>query len=78
MRAAEWYAEKGNRTASRQSRGVGFALERRSGRILRISFSLSDLPDFARLSLSSIPESRIEPQARDVLERMAAGELPKA
>ena len=53
------------------------ALERRSGSTLRISFSLHGLPDFARLSLSSIPQPRIEPEARDVLERMADGELPK-
>jgi len=53
------------------------ALERRAGRTLRISFSLYGLQDFARLSLSSVPEARIEPEALDVLRRMAAGELPK-
>jgi len=52
------------------------ALERRSGRTLRIWFTLYGLQDFARLALSSVPESRIEPEARDVLQRMAAGELP--
>ena len=54
------------------------ALERRAaGGPLRISFSLYGLQDFARLSLSSVPEARIEPEARDVLQRMAVGELPK-
>jgi len=53
------------------------ALERRSGSTLQISFSLHGLQDFARLALSSVPEPRIEPEARDVLQRMAADELPK-
>lgn len=53
------------------------ALERRAGRKLQISFSLHGLGDFARLALRAVPESHIEPEARDVLERMAGGELPK-
>jgi len=53
------------------------ALERRSGRPLRISFSLYGLRDFAGLLLSSVPEPRIDPEARDLLQRMAAGELPE-
>jgi hypothetical protein len=58
-------------------RARGLALERRSGSALRISFSLYGLRAFARLSLSSIPEANIEPEAREVLQRMAAGELPE-
>ena len=60
-----------------ERRSRALALERRSGSTLRISFSLYGLQDFARLSLSSVPEPRIEPEALDVLERMAEGELPK-
>jgi hypothetical protein len=53
------------------------ALERHAlGNPLRISFSLCGLQDFARLSLSSIPEAHVAPEARDVLQRIAAGELP--
>ncbi|HYQ43275.1 MAG TPA: hypothetical protein VER11_14940 [Polyangiaceae bacterium] len=53
------------------------ALERHAvGNTLRISFSLCGLQDFARLSLSYVPEAHVAPEARDVLRRMAAGELP--
>ena len=52
-------------------------LEPSLGSTLRIAFSLCGLREFARLTLSSVPAPRIEPEARDVLEQMAAGELPK-
>lgn len=61
-----------------QRRQHCLALERRAGSALRISFSLYGLQDFARLSLNSVPQARIEPEARDVIQRMAAGELPES
>ena len=53
-----------------------FRIEGRDGRIIRVSVMLMGLPEFARAVLREVPESRIDPSARGLLERTAEGHPP--
>jgi hypothetical protein len=53
-----------------------FRIEGRDGQIVRVSVMLMGLPEFARVLLSEVPESRIDPSARVLLERTAKGQPP--
>ena len=53
-----------------------FRIEGRDGRIVRVSVMLMGLPEFARVLLSEVPELRIDPAARVLLEQTAEGHPP--
>lgn len=53
-----------------------FRIEGRDGQIVRVSVMLMGLPEFARVLLSEVPESRIDPATRVLLEQTAQGHPP--
>jgi hypothetical protein len=53
-----------------------FRIEGRDGRIIRVSVMLMGLPEFARAVLREVPEIRIDPVAKDLLQQTAAGYPP--
>jgi hypothetical protein len=53
-----------------------FRIEGRDGQIVRVSVMLMGLPEFARVLLSKVPESRIDPAARVLLKQTAEGHPP--
>jgi hypothetical protein len=53
-----------------------FRLKTKSGPVVRVSFALQGLPDFAKLVLNNAPKGSIDETTCDVLRAVAAGYAP--